>query len=226
MSFAVEDNVRLLHGFSAETEFHNEVGTSIHLPTSAYSIISVERNGVLFTEGSGAGTYAFIKPKKITFDDTEPLNQDDFVLVTYATEIQPTVITEASLTADEDIRAILTRRFGEDVVSDWDTTTPVFIEKIATHLAGLYAERSMLRKGHVDPNELVGIDRQIDRLFDRLREVDLGMLDVPGEDPAVDEAIVGRGGDTIFADLDQIEGFDYHDYYRQVDKRNTSLKDF
>jgi len=217
MPFATEDEVRLSHGFSSEKEFHNETGTTHFLPVRTYSIISLLRNGVLQVDPTN---YSFVPPKKIQFIDGEPLQKSDFLEIIYATELRQDEILDCLDDAEEEIKAVLADRFGEARVEEWETTTPPYLKHRAKNIAGKKCELVMLRKAHsFDPDSIDTIEKSIDRELAKLRKVDLGEICLIGETPVEDEAVVGLGGQQIFSELDQIEDFDYHIYYRQTDNR-------
>ena len=217
MPFATEDEVRLSHGFSSEKEFHNETGTTFFLPIRAYSIISLSRNGVLQTDPAN---FSFTPPKKIKFIDGEPLQQSEFLEIIYATALRQDEILDCLDDAEEEIKAILADRFGEARVEEWETTTPPYLKHRAKNIAGKKCELVMLRKARdFDPDAIDTIEKSIDRELAKLTKVDLGIISLIGEVPVEDEAVVGLGGQQIFSELDQIEDFDYHEYYAQTDNR-------
>ncbi len=224
MPFTTENDIRRRHGFSAETEFHNETGTIFTLRIRAYAIIEILKNDIVLTEPTD---YTFIRPKRIQLVDAQSLKQTDFMEIEYATEIKPIVVTDCREDAEEQAKAILADRFGESAVEAWEVNTPPYIKHRTTAIGGFLCERAMLRKGHdFDPDALETLERAIDRELRKLSKVDLGELTLIGQTPIEEEAVVGLGGDQIFAEMDQIEDADYHILYRQVDDRTVDEKDF
>ena len=73
-------------------------------------------------------------------------------------------------------------------------------------------------------------DRSMDRILKKLMKLDLGALKIPGETPGTDTiAQVGRSGDNLFSDLDDVSGTDYYTHYFQktkADNNDTGEKDW
>lgn len=219
MAFTTSDEVRLRHGFFAEANVVGEdlpVTTVIKLDTSSYAMISVEKNGTALTEvasGPVSGEFSFTRPKTVTLGDAA-VTTDLFVL-TYETELSPTVITSFMDQATAEVKAILIRRFGITTVEDWDSPgpAPAFVISLTTELAGIHAERSMLRKGHTfDPKAMNILNDEVGRIMDMLSSIDRGKLILPGETSIGGDPLVARGADAVpnvFANLDDLQDVDF-----------------
>jgi len=219
MAYTTSDEVRLRHGFFAEKNIVGEdlpVTTTIKLDQTSYGIISVEKNGSALTEvvaAPAAGEYSFTPPKTITLGDAAVVT--DLFVLTYETELSPTVITSFMDQATAEVKSILVRRFGETTVEAWDSPgpAPAIVTSLTTELAGVHAERAMLRKGHTfDPAAMNALNDDLDRITKQLKGIDKGMLIIPGETSIGGDPLVARGADTVpnvFAGLDDLQDVDF-----------------
>ena len=222
--FAESARVRREHGFRLEEEHTNITNVTFLLLKRAYSIISVVKEGVTLTTPAD---FSFKSPKKIIL--TSLPNVDDFIEVKYATELDIEQIDDAISHGDQDIRAVMVKRFGQAKLTDWETAPPAYLVEIGTKLAGLYAERMMIRQNHsYDTEAFMNIQKSMDTCWKKLGKVDLGILQLVGETPISDEVLVGRTGDQFFGSLEDITDVDYETFFRQRtlrDRRERSTKD-
>jgi len=219
MAFTTSDEVRLRHGFFAEENVVGEdlpVTTVIKLDKSSYAMISVEKNGTALTEvasGPVSGEFSFTRPKTVTLGDAAVVT--DLFVLTYETELSPTVITSFMDQATAEGKSILIRRFGITTVEDWDSPGPAppLVTSLTTELAGIHAERAMLRKGHIfDPKAMNTLNDELGRIEKMLSSIDRGKLILPGEVSIGGDPLVARGADevpNIFANLDDLQDVDF-----------------
>ncbi len=222
--FAESARVRREHGFRVEEEHTNITDVKFFLLKRAYSIISVVKEGVALTTPAD---FSFVSPKKITLTSLPSI--EDFIEVKYESELDAEQIDDAISHGDQDIRAVMVKRFGQTRLTEWETTPPAYLVEIGTKLAGLYAERMMIRQNHsYDTEAFTIIQKSMDACWKKLGKVDLGILQLVGETPIADEVLVGRTGDQFFGSLEDITDVDYETYFRQrtlADRRELSTKD-
>jgi len=210
MVYADETDVRLQHGLHAEFVITEGVdvaigATQFTMDTRAYGIISISRNNTPLVAGIvplASGEFEFRTPKKILLGDA--VIADDAFDITTEAEVPSLVVDNFIEGATDDIKSILEERFGEPLLTIWDTTTPVLIKRIATQMAGYEAERSMLRKGHkFDSKDMDTLNSELNRLTKKLKRLATGEDSVPGEDSIGGDPKASRTKSTGVFDLRQ-----------------------
>jgi hypothetical protein len=204
---------------------------TISLRSDAYSIVLLKQNGAELKEGIN-NDFVFTEPRTIVLNAGAPAASDLF-LCHFGTELTQDQVLGAISSARQIVKIKLKQRFST-FFTEWDTKTPDSVTEISICIAGIFAERNMIRDGHeFDPNAFRIHQMGLKEWKKLLDDINNGDADLP----EIDDEIFTKGGvfvtssgkDFVFRELDQIADHDVDEFWRQPtrrDRRDVSDKDF
>lgn len=215
-TYATETEVRKRHGFHTRETYSESGGevsvgdTLIVLNHETTSIITIKkRNGTTVTTLVVTTDYTLIEPKFISL--VAAVVADDEYYIDYGTELESDVIIGHVEDATAIVKSYTRDRYGDTLLTTWETTTPDLVRHYTVLIAGYNSERNMMRDAHKFSSDAIEfLNMEYKRVMSELKEIKLGKREIPGADPLSDFTGVARGLDevSIYESLSNLQNVD------------------